>query len=486
MTFNLNEIQQSAEQLIEVNETNKRNVVQNQQYATQITTKVNQQKSDLIQAQNEYQNAVNALNEYASDSSEDKSDLAMYQNAVVAAQAKIQSINSQMAVNLQLQRAAIDSLNDSIYKLEDSKSELTSISSEVDSVIENYINTAQQLGVLGGFEGSNNLQAIYKNLSKNHSKAVELQNAVLKSLGLEGKSYFDLDSETGSEIQARVKVLVKTRGHSSVGSQYAGEASNAYSHVSNSSNLSGGINSGDNTNSAGNNGSNSLVMTPMKRLSDYMNEHNYKKEDYDKYSKDPVWKDLHRNAFPNFYKSKVKEATALIAESAKWRKYDITPTIDALLTKSNPNYSRESASYSKNCQRCVPTYEAMKRSYDVTAKPIPSAFDRLSYYPYDVWKDPVVFNTKDSGRSEICKKMAEWGDGARAQIVVYWNNGAGGHTFIAEQIDGVTHFIDPQTGNRHCEDYFKDVVLGQTTFCRTDNIEFSINIIDCCEGVSYE
>ena len=38
----------------------------------------------------------------------------------------------------------------------------------------------------------------------------------------------------------------------------------------------------------------------FKELSDYMNEHNYGKDDYDTYSQDPEWQRLHRKAFPDY------------------------------------------------------------------------------------------------------------------------------------------------------------------------------------------
>ena len=44
--------------------------------------------------------------------------------------------------------------------------------------------------------------------------------------------------------------------------------------------------------------------TPFQNLFDYMNAHNYGREDYDEYSKDPEWQSLHKEAFPEHYESK--------------------------------------------------------------------------------------------------------------------------------------------------------------------------------------
>ncbi|WP_455543704.1 hypothetical protein [Intestinibacter sp.] len=40
--------------------------------------------------------------------------------------------------------------------------------------------------------------------------------------------------------------------------------------------------------------------TPYEKLSDYMNEHNYGKGDFSTYSQDPVWRTLHREAYPDY------------------------------------------------------------------------------------------------------------------------------------------------------------------------------------------
>lgn len=158
------------------------------------------------------------------------------------------------------------------------------------------------------------------------------------------------------------------------------------------------------------------------------------------------------------------------------------------LRDTNPNYAggRE---WQKNCQRCAPAYEMRRRGFDVTAQPAPSEVPgapeeayHLAYHPFDAWEDPDVKQCKGSGISEIQDTMKKWGDGARAQVVVYWEKW-GGHTFIAEQADGKTHFIDPQTGKEgaEVEKYFDHVAEDRTQFCRIDDREASTYILDCCK-----
>jgi len=78
--------------------------------------------------------------------------------------------------------------------------------------------------------------------------------------------------------------------------------------------------------------------------------------------------------------------------------------------------------------------------------------------------------------------MKNWGDGSRAQIVVMWNEYAG-HTFVAEQIDGVTHYIDPQSGNEAYE-WEYSAVPGRTQFCRIDNLDVNDIIQNCYREVA--
>ena len=152
------------------------------------------------------------------------------------------------------------------------------------------------------------------------------------------------------------------------------------------------------------------------------------------------------------------------------------------LSGTNPRYS-DGPEWHNNCQRCVPTYELRRRGVDATVYPSTHGSDHLSHYPFDVWKSPTVFTGSGDGRSDIEREMSLWGDGARAQIVVIWDDGFGvnGHTFVAEQRDGHTYYYDPQTDTEDAASYFEDVIHGRTRFCRIDNLNTSNYINDCYE-----
>lgn len=82
----------------------------------------------------------------------------------------------------------------------------------------------------------------------------------------------------------------------------------------------------------------------------------------------------------------------------------------------------------------------------MTAFPKLDPNDYLCRHPFDVWKNPNINSAPNTGKESIVEKMTEWGDGARAQIVVIWRGVPSGHTFIAENVGGEVRFIDPQTG----------------------------------------
>lgn len=152
------------------------------------------------------------------------------------------------------------------------------------------------------------------------------------------------------------------------------------------------------------------------------------------------------------------------------------------LNKTNPNYLPETE-WSINCQRCVPTYEMRRRGYDVTAFPKLGENDYLCRHPFDVWENPDVISTTGSGQDRIVEKMSEWGDGARAQVVVVWKGVPSGHTFIVENVQGEIRFIDPQTGNENCSRYFNRVEDSRTLFCRIDDQIPSDYILQCSKEV---
>ncbi len=168
-------------------------------------------------------------------------------------------------------------------------------------------------------------------------------------------------------------------------------------------------------------------------------------------------------------------------------------SIEDDLINTNPNYSHDdpNSPYNNNCQRCVSAYEARRRGYNVQALPVPVGSDTLPIMMHPRgW--PTVYsgfdlvncsaNSGTAAAINIEGQMEQWGANARAIVRVRWKPecGGGGHVFIAERINGVTRFIDPQNSETDARYYFEDA-KGSDVFCmRIDNLPFTERIHDCC------
>lgn len=136
---------------------------------------------------------------------------------------------------------------------------------------------------------------------------------------------------------------------------------------------------------------------------------------------------------------------------------------------TNPHYSPSYDAYSSNCQRCVITYEARRRGYDVTA--LPTYSGDLLPYGKDYLKalsNPKIVGTGKSVK-KIQQEMKSYGDGSRAIIAV--SRGRNGHVFIAENNRGKISYIDPQTNKKYTNLSLSKVTNSSVT--RLDNQQFT-------------
>lgn len=172
--------------------------------------------------------------------------------------------------------------------------------------------------------------------------------------------------------------------------------------------------------------------------------------------------------------------------------------INDCFNTTNPKYGtgntpNEQHKYTWNCQRCVNAYEARRRGYDVQAGARIENGDTLpNMRNANGW--PAVYEGGHSGlvpidgrtgtkiRQNIESQMSAYGNGARAIVRVRWQKG-GGHVFIAEQVNGQTQFIDPQSGKRDVSYYFGNgmISVGYTHILRIDDKNFTDLIFDCLE-----
>lgn len=163
-------------------------------------------------------------------------------------------------------------------------------------------------------------------------------------------------------------------------------------------------------------------------------------------------------------------------------------TIDDNVRNTNPAFNSKDPRYRQNCQRCVPAYVMRRRGFDVVARPATvneagklSTKDKLYYEWKKVFKDAnfEFYSGYDGGKTEIIKQMELWGDGAIAEVRILKKNANEGHVFVAERVNGIVRFVDPQSGNIDCESFFTNAALGGTMMARVDNLEPS-ELIELC------
>jgi len=53
------------------------------------------------------------------------------------------------------------------------------------------------------------------------------------------------------------------------------------------------------------------------------------------------------------------------------------------------------------------------------------------------------------------------------------------HVFIAENVNGVVRFVDPQSGDVDCERYFTKIISNTTMIARIDGLEPTKLIEEC-------
>lgn len=145
------------------------------------------------------------------------------------------------------------------------------------------------------------------------------------------------------------------------------------------------------------------------------------------------------------------------------------PTLNEALLTANPGFLIKETNSTTNCYAAVYAFEARRRGLNVAAvladtvqgTEVLSGFKDKSFKSF-------------ASKSSIEKQMAEYGDGARMEILVTWkSNPKKSHVFIAEQIDGKTHFIDPQLQDMDCSNYFNNAKNILAT--RIDNALLSDN-----------
>lgn len=159
------------------------------------------------------------------------------------------------------------------------------------------------------------------------------------------------------------------------------------------------------------------------------------------------------------------------------------------LRMANPKH-KSGARYRDNCQRCIAAYDLRRRGYDVEALPTPILSDvvrdDLAYMDKGGWPEmwegaipvEIVGADGEAVRRSIEREMESFGDGARAVVRVQWNERDYGHVFIAEQRDGMTVFVDPQSNDPAYEGWEHAISSSGNYLMRIDDKEFTDLVLE--------
>lgn len=146
--------------------------------------------------------------------------------------------------------------------------------------------------------------------------------------------------------------------------------------------------------------------------------------------------------------------------------------IEEAIVGANPNYSK-GMEYKINCQRCVATYEFRRRGYDVVANPYPKKNNKF-YWGSECFTDkngnPVDY-THDLTETQIKTILNSSLDNSRYSVYIQWKNSKSAHVFIAEKVNGVVKFMDPQSGTLDVSSYFARGKRGKFGLFRMDDKE---------------
>ena len=170
---------------------------------------------------------------------------------------------------------------------------------------------------------------------------------------------------------------------------------------------------------------------------------------------------------------------------------NIPAEIKDCLKGLNPQFSTHQSAYTENCQRCVVAYEVRRRGYSTIAKPYicggtdPLPYMNLQYGWPAVFREQMLTNcsalTREQAQENIERQMRLFGNHSRAIVKVRWPHRAKGHLFMAENIEDVIYFVDPQTGDDDVSWYFQYIDPNYVAIMRTDCVRFTGLVRQCCE-----
>lgn len=199
------------------------------------------------------------------------------------------------------------------------------------------------------------------------------------------------------------------------------------------------------------------------------------------------------------YLKKREENSVLDEKTGFYKKVDGEYTEKQDLAAVNPRFMDLNSNSKNNCMLCTTTYDLRQRGYDVTAQMDSVGYtfgDLKRWYPGAKMERNSRFD--DSGRAmkqkeyveKTLKSLKDQGDGARGNLMVYFNGG-GGHSVAYEIKNGQLFIKDGQANKVYGEKTSLTNTMSVqkflnltsvNSFARLDNVQPDFNMIraECC------
>jgi hypothetical protein len=154
-------------------------------------------------------------------------------------------------------------------------------------------------------------------------------------------------------------------------------------------------------------------------------------------------------------------------------KSDRNSSMETDVRNVNPGFTNLSDNTKNNCMLCTTAYDLRRRGYDVNAERISSGLqttDVKRYYPDAEVRQVTGATTTAELNQKTKEALISQGEGARGNLMVTWQGGAGGHSMAYEVHNGEVKIYDGQSGEVH----ETEEIIAYTTavsYARLDNVE---------------
>ena len=171
--------------------------------------------------------------------------------------------------------------------------------------------------------------------------------------------------------------------------------------------------------------------------------------------------------------AKRRESEEIDPKTGFYVKNDKNSSMETDVRNVNPGFTNLSDNTKNNCMLCTTAYDLRRRGYDVNAERISSGLqytDVKRYYPDAEVRRVTGATTTAELNQKTKEALISQGEGARGNLMVQWQGGAGGHSMAYEVHNGEVKIYDAQSGEVHETEEIIAYTMA-VSYARLDNVE---------------